>query len=120
MKKSFTKVIAALLSVLMVFSCTGFMSFAADNEQMDNISDSFGDWVNALSNYKLSDFYEFISAVLAVFGFKGSFEGVHSLPELMNEWFENLGPLGDIYEKFINNVDTTSFLNFLLGLFKLS
>lgn len=120
MKKSFTRILAALLSVLMLLSGTSVMSFAADNEQMENIGEAFGDWVSALSNYKLSDFYEFISAVLKVFGFKGDFEGVHSLPELMNEWFESLGFLGDIYEKFINNVDTTAFLNFLLGLFKLS
>ena len=37
MKKSFTRVIAALLSVLMLLSGTSVMSFAADNEQMENI-----------------------------------------------------------------------------------
>lgn len=119
MKKSFTKFIAAVLTVVMLLSCTGIMSFAATNSPSEEIGDALGDWVNAISTYKWEDFFEFISAVLAVFGFKGKFEGVHSLPELMNEWFENLGPLGDLYELFINNVDTTSFLTFLLGLFGL-
>jgi hypothetical protein len=116
MKKSFTKVIAAVLSVLMLLSCTSVMSFAADDQQMENISDSFGDWFSALSNYKVSDFYEFISAILSVFGFKGSFEGVHSLPELMNEWFEMLGPIGDFYENFINSIGTSDLLDLIMGL----
>ena len=120
MKKSIKKIIAVILSIVTLFSCTSMMSFAADDEPVEEITNSLGDWANALLNYDLSDFYEFISAILAIFGFKGDFEGVHSLPELMNEWFTNLGPLGDIYDKFINNVDTASFLAFLLGLFNLS
>ena len=54
-------------------------------------------------------------ALLGFFGFQGSFEGVHSLPELMNEWFEMLGPIGDMYENFINSVNTSELLAFLMG-----
>ena len=116
MKKSIKKIIAVILSIVTLFSCTSMMSFAADDEPVEEITNSLGDWANALLNYDLSDFYEFISAILAVFGFKGDFEGVHSLPELMNEWFEMLGPIGDFYENFINSIGTSDLLELLMGL----
>ena len=118
MKKSFKKVLAVVMCVAVLLSGTSIMSFAVTSRE--NLGEAVNDWINAISSYTWDDFFGFVTAILGFFGFQGSFEGVHSLPELMNEWFESLGFLGDIYEKFINNVDTTAFLNFLLGLFKLS
>lgn len=114
MKKSFKKVIAAVVCVAVLLSCTSIMSFAATPGE--NMSDALNDWINALSNYKWSDFFGFVTTILGFFGFQGSFEGVHSLPELVNEWFEMLGPIGDMYENFINSVNTSELLAFLMGL----
>ncbi len=114
MKKSFKKVIAAVMCVAVLLSGTSILSLAATPGE--NMSDALNDWVNALSNYKWSDFFGFVTAILGLFGFEGSFEGVHSLPELVNEWFEMLGPIGDIYENFINSTDTAGLLAFLMGL----
>ncbi len=113
MKKSFTKVIAAVLTVVVLLTGTSIMSFAAT--PAENIKAAFSDFVNAISTYKWEDFFGFVTAILGVFGFKGEFNGVHSIPELVNEWFEMLGPIGDFYENFINNVNTADLLAFLLG-----
>ena len=113
MKKSFKKVLAVLMCVAMLLAGTTVMSSAATTSE--NLSEALNDWVDAISNYKWEDFFGFVSAILGVFGFQGDFEGVHSLPELMNEWFEMLGPIGDFYENFINNVNTGELLGFLLG-----
>lgn len=113
MKKSVTKIIAAVLTVVMLISGASITSFAAS--PVENIGEAFNDWIDSLASYSWDDFFGFVSAILGLFGFKGDFEGVHSLPELMNEWFEMLGPIGDFYENFINNVDTSEFLNFLLS-----
>lgn len=113
MKKSFTKVIAAVMTVVMLIAGTSIMSFAATPGE--NISSALNDWIDAITNYKWEDFFGFVSAILGVFGFQGDFEGVHSLPELMNEWFEMLGPIGDFYENFINNISTSDLLGFLMG-----
>ena len=113
MKKSFTKVIAAVMCVAVILSGTSVMSFAATSSE--NLGNAVNDWINAISSYSWDDFFGFVTAILGFFGFKGSFEGVHSLPELMNEWFEMLGPIGDMYENFINSVNTSELLAFLMG-----
>ncbi len=114
MKKSFTKVIAVVMSVAMLLAGTSIMSFAATPGE--NIVQSINDFINAISNYKWSDFFSFVTAILGLFGFQGSFEGVHSLPELVNEWFEMLGPIGDLYENFINSIGTSDLLDLIMGL----
>ena len=114
MKKSFKKAIAVVMCVAMLISGTSIMSFAATSGE--NASDALNDWVNAISSYSWDDFFGFVTTILGFFGFQGGFEGVHSLPELMNEWFEMLGPIGDIYENFINSTDTAGLLAFLMGL----
>ena len=114
MKKSFTKVIAAVMAVAMLLAGTSIMSFAATPGE--NIGQAANDFVNAISNYTWDDFFGFVTAILGLFGFQGSFEGVHSLPELMNEWFEMLGPIGEFYENFINSIGTSDLLELLMGL----
>ncbi len=113
MKKVFKKALAVVMCVALLISGTSIMSFAATPGE--NVSSALNDWINAISNYKWSDFFEFITTILGFFGFKGSFEGVHSLPELMTEWFEMLGPIGEIYDNFINSVNTSELLAFLMG-----
>ncbi len=113
MKKSFTRVIAAVLTVVVLIAGTSLMSFAATPGE--NIESAFSDLINAITTYSWDDFFGFVSAILGVFGFQGDFEGAHSIPELVNEWFEMLGPIGDFYENFINNVNTADLLAFLLG-----
>ncbi len=114
MKKSFTKVIAALMAVAMLLAGTSITSFAATPSE--NIGKAFDDFINAITNYSWDDFFGFVTAILGIFGFQGSFEGVHSLPELMNEWFEMLGPIGDFYENFINSIGTSDLLDLIMGL----
>ena len=113
MKKSFKKVLAVVMCVAVLLSGTSIMSFAATSGE--NLGDAVNDWINAISNYQWSDFFGFVTAILGFFGFQGSFEGVHSLPELMTEWFEMLGPIGEIYDNFINNIGTSELLDFLMG-----
>lgn len=113
MKKSFKKVLAVIMCVAVLLSGTSIMSFAATSSE--NLGEAVNDWINAISSYSWDDFFGFVTAILGFFGFEGSFEGVHSLPELMNEWFEMLGPIGEIYENFINSVNTAEFLAFLMG-----
>ena len=114
MKKSFTKVIAVVMSVAMLLAGTSIMSFAATPGE--NISQSVNDLINALTNYTWDDFFGFVTSILGIFGFQGNFEGVHSLPELMNEWFEMLGPIGDLYENFIDSIGTSDLLDLIMGL----
>ena len=114
MKKSFIKAVSAVMAVAVLLAGTSLMSFASTPGE--NVRDALNDWINALSTYQWSDFFGFVTAILGLFGFQGSFEGVHSLPELMNEWFEMLGPLGDIYENFINNIGTSDLLDIIVGL----
>ncbi len=113
MKKSFKKVLAVVMCVAVLLSGTSIMSFAATSSE--NLGEAVNDWINAISSYTWDDFFGFVTAILGFFGFQGSFEGVHSLPELVNEWFEMLGPIGEIYENFINSVTTSEFLAFLMG-----
>ncbi|MBQ3499553.1 MAG: hypothetical protein IJA87_10560 [Clostridia bacterium] len=113
MKKSFKKVLAVVMCVAVLLSGTSIMSFAATSRE--NLGEAVNDWINAISSYTWDDFFGFVTAILGFFGFQGSFEGVHSLPELVNEWFEMLGPIGEIYENFINSVTTSEFLAFLMG-----
>jgi len=113
MKKVFKKALAVVMCVALLISGTSIMSFAATPGE--NVSDALNDWINAISSYSWNDFFEFVTTILGFFGFKGSFEGVHSIPELVNEWFEMLGPIGEIYENFINSVTTSEFLAFLMG-----
>jgi len=113
MKKSFKKVLAVVMCVAVLLSGTSIMSLAATSSE--NLGEAINDWINAISSYTWDDFFDFVTAILGFFGFKGSFEGVHSLPELVNEWFEMLGPIGEIYENFINSVTTSEFLAFLMG-----
>ena len=113
MKKSFRKVLAVVMCVAVLLSGTSIMSFAATSSE--NFGEALNDWINAISSYTWDDFFGFVTAILGFFGFQGSFEGVHSLPELVNEWFEMLGPIGEIYENFINSVTTSEFLAFLMG-----
>lgn len=115
MKKSFTKVLAVIMSVIMLLGATSITSFAADETTFDDVSKAFSDWINALSSYEMSDFNEFVTAILGLFGFKGAFEGVHSIPSLVDEWFAWLGDLGGIYEMFINFISTSELLNLING-----
>ena len=113
MKKSFTKVIATVMAVAMLLAGTSIMSLAATPGE--NIGQAANDFVNALTNYQWSDFFGFVTTILGIFGFQGSFEGVHSLPELMNEWFEMLGPIGEFYDNFINSIGTSELLALIMG-----
>ena len=116
MKKSLTKVLAVIMSVVMLLGATGITSFAADDKTtFDDVSKAFSDWVNALSSYDMGDFSEFITAILGLFGFKGEFEGVHSIPSLADEWFAWLGDIGGIYEMFINFISTSELLDVING-----
>ncbi|MBQ8027378.1 MAG: hypothetical protein IJ261_04605 [Clostridia bacterium] len=112
MKKSFKRVLAVVMSVVILAS-TSVISFAETTGE--DVQNSFNEWMDSLTNYKWEDFFGFVTAILRVFGFQGSFEGVHSLPELVGEWFEMLGPIGDFYDNFINNINTGELLGFLLG-----
>ena len=119
MKKSFKKVLAVLLSVAMLVCGTSLTVFAADegtSEEMENISNALFDWINALATFDMGDFNEFVTAVLGLFGFTGSFEGVHSIPALVDEWFSWLGDLGGLYESIINFIDTAQLVEFINGL----
>lgn len=116
MKKSFTKVLAVVMSVLMLLGATSITSFAADDKTtIDDVSKALSDWINALSTYDMGDFNEFLTAILGLFGFQGSFEGVHSIPSLVDEWFGWLGDIGGIYETFINFISTSELLNLING-----
>ncbi len=116
MKKTFTKVLSVLLCVALLLGATSVSAFAADSgssENLGNIVDALGDWVDALANYEWNDFFGFVTAILGLFGFEGSFEGVHSIPALMDEWFGWLGDYGQIYEAIINFIDTDQLVSFI-------
>ncbi len=113
MKKSFKKVLAVVMCVAVLLSGTSIMSFAATSSE--NLGNAINDWINAITNYTWDDFFGFVTAILGFFGFNGSFEGVHSIPELMTEWFEMLGPIGEIYDNFINSIGTSDLLDFLMS-----
>lgn len=115
MKKSFRKVLAVIMSVIMLLGATSITSFAADKTTFDDVSKAFSDWINAITNYDMGDFNSFLTAILGLFGFKGDFEGVHSIPSLVDEWFGWLGDLGGIYETFINFISTSELLNLING-----
>lgn len=116
MKKSFKKVLAVIMSVVMLLGATSITSFAADGKTtFEDVLKPFNDWINALSSYEMGDFNEFVTAILGLFGFKGDFEGVHSIPSLVDEWFGWLGDLGGIYEMFINFISTSELLNLING-----
>lgn len=117
MKKSFKKVLAVIMSVIMLLGATSITSLAADrSESFDNIVKSVSDWINAIINFDMSDFNDFVTAILGVFGFKGSFEGVHSIPALVDEWFGWFGDLGGLYETIINWIDTDQLVAFINNL----
>ncbi len=117
MKKSFKKVLAVVMSVIMLLGATSITSFAADrSESLDNIVKTVSDWINAIINFDMSDFNEFVTAILGLFGFKGSFEGVHSIPGLVDEWFGWFGDLGGLYETIINWIDTDQLVAFINGI----
>ncbi len=116
MKKTLKKVLSVVLCVTMLLSVTSVCAFAADssnNEVIGNLGDALADWFDALTNYSWDDFNGFVTAVLRAFGFKGNFEGVHSIPELMDEWFSWWGDLGGLYEKVINFIDTDQLVEFI-------
>ena len=116
MKKSFRKVLAVIMSVVMLLGATSITSFAADDKTtFDDVAGAFSDWVDAIANYEMSDFTGFVTAILGLFGFQGSFEGVHSIPSLVDEWFAWLGDIGGIYEMFINFISTSELLNLING-----
>ncbi len=117
MKKSLTKVLAVIMSVLMLLGATSITSFAADrSESFDNVTKAFSDWINALTNFEMGDFNDFVTAILSLFGFKGAFEGVHSIPSLVDEWFGWFGDIGGLYEMFINFISTSELLDVINGL----
>lgn len=117
MKKSFKKVLAIVMSVVMLLGATSITSFAADSSQeLNNITKALSDWINAIINYDMSDFNGFVTAILRLFGFEGSFEGVHSIPALMDEWFGWFGDLGGLYETIINFIDTDQLVAFVNGI----
>ncbi|MBQ7101461.1 MAG: hypothetical protein IJN81_07500 [Clostridia bacterium] len=116
MKKSFKKALAVIMSVVMLLGATSITSFAAtEKTTFDDVTKAFSDWINALSSYEMSDFNEFVTAILGLFGFKGEFEGVHSIPSLVDEWFGWLGDIGGIYEAFINFISTSELLDLING-----
>lgn len=117
MKKSFRKVLAVIMSVVMLLGATSITSFAADDKvgSFDNITKAFSDWINAITSYEMSDFNDFVTAILGLFGFKGAFEGVHSIPSLVDEWFGWFGDLGGLYETIINFLSTSELLNLING-----
>ncbi len=117
MKKSFKKVLSIVLCAALLIGGTAITSFAADNP-MENIGNSLVDWFDALMNFDMSDFNEFITAILQMFGFKGTFEGVHSIPALMEEWVGWFGEIEFLYDSFINYISTAelvAIINSLLG-----
>ena len=106
MKKSFRKVLAVIMSVVMLLGVTSITSFAADEKTtIDDVAADLSDWIDAISSYDMGDFNEFVTAILGLFGFQGSFEGVHSIPSLVDEWFAWLGDIGGLYETFINLIN---------------
>lgn len=117
--KKTKKILAVVLCAAMLLCGTSITSFAADNsEEMNNILGAAADWLEALLNYDTEDFNGFVTAVLKLFGFQGSFEGVHSMPDLMQEWTTWFGPITDWYNSFINSIDTSqlvAIINALLG-----
>ncbi len=118
MKKSLKKVIAVVMSVAIVVAGTSMFAFAADSSSAgQDALKAFNDWIDSLSNYKLEDFYGFITSVLHLFGFTGEFEGVHSIIEFYNQWFDSLGVIGEVYEKFINSIKTSDLIELLAKIF---
>lgn len=116
MKKSFRKVLAVIMSVVMLLGATSITSFAADGKTtFEDVLKPFNDWINAIINYDMGDFNEFVTSVLRLFGFKGAFEGVHSIPSLVDEWFGWFGDLGGLYETIINFLSTSELLNLING-----
>ncbi len=116
MKKTFTKVISVILCVAMLLGATSVCAFAADtpnSEVVGDLGDALSDWFDALMGYSWDDFYGFVTAVLHMFGFQGSFEGFQSIPALMDEWFGFFGDLGDIYENLINAIDTDQLVELI-------
>lgn len=116
MKKS-KKVIAVVLCMAMLLGATSITSFAADNsEEWNNILGAAADWLEALLNFDMSDFNGFITAILRLFGFQGDYEGVHSVPDLMQEWTNWFGPITEWYDSFINNIDTSQLVSIINSL----
>lgn len=116
MKKSFKKVLSVVLCVVMLLSVTSMVSFAADDAAGDMVG-IVEDYLNAWSNFDISDFNGFVTAVLRVFGFKGDFEGVHSIPELMEEWVGWFGPIEGLYDSFINYINTAELVAIINSIF---
>lgn len=109
MKKSFKKVISVVLCVVMLMGAASITSFAAD-DSMENIMNSLSSYLDAFKNFDMSDFNGFVTAILGLFGFKGTFEGVHSIPALMEEWVGWFGEIEVLYDSFINYINTAELV----------
>ena len=109
MKKSVKKVLSVVLCVLILMSAASITSFAADGTSED-LMNSVTSWMSALENFDMSDFNGFVTAILQMFGFKGTFEGVHSIPALMEEWVGWFGEIEVLYDSFINYINTAELV----------
>lgn len=109
MKKSFKKVLSVVLCAAFLMGAASITSFAADGATED-LMNSLSDYLNAFKNFEMADFNGFVTAILQMFGFQGTFEGVHSIPALMEEWVSWFGPIEDLYDSFINYISTTDLL----------
>ena len=109
MKKSFKKTLSVVLCVVMLMGAASITSFAADGATED-LMNSLSSYLDAFKNFEMADFNGFVTAILQMFGFKGAFEGVHSIPALMEEWVSWFGPIEQLYDSFINYISTTDLL----------
>lgn len=116
MKKSFKKVLSVVLCAVMLLSITSIVSFAADETTGDMVG-IVEDYLNAWANLDIGDFNGFVTAILRVFGFKGNFEGVHSIPSLMEEWVGWFGPIESLYDSFINYINTAELVAIINSIF---
>ena len=87
---------------------------------MGDLLETFGQWFGAASSYDMSDFREFITAVLRSMGYNGEdWVGFSSMAGV-TDWLVGLfGPLATLYEFLISSIDSATFIkivNWLLGL----
>ena len=78
--------------------------------EMSDLMSILTTWVQAISSYKITDFWSFITAILQAFGFQGEFTGPGSMADYADWIVSLLGPLGDIYGLIFRNIDTATFV----------
>ena len=67
-------------------------------------------WVKAISSYKITDFWSFITAILQTFGFQGEFTGPGSMADYADWIVDLLGPLGSLYTILVNLPNSAQFV----------